>query len=255
MNIKHIVPRAIAFAILLVAPAVQAQTYTDNAGNYTGNYDGKGDSTPGFGAFQVTTTATGGGAAGTFLFTATEGEANQGAPGNTPSTLDTPTTPISKQPQSFGFFAHGKSAGAGDPSVTIKRAFKVPSESAGLATAGDAFSIDFVTGFNDGGISGVSLTSASGPVGSFIYHGDGSGFIFNGTSTSHGFVTGVLHLTYTLTSSTAYSLHVTGALSYTGTGTYSSPITGFQVQAQNANLTTPDHNGYFNNLVLKCASH
>ena len=233
-----------ATAFLLPHPG-QAQTFTDTAASpeYSSGYDGKGGTTPGFGAFKVVTTTVGGGSAGTFTFSAAEAQGNNGTP--TPSTIDT-------KGMSFGFYAHGASASANDPAVTITRSFSAP-----LARASEAFSLDFVTGYNDGGSAGVALMTKNGPVGSFVYQG--GTYFFHGASAVTGYKTGALHLVYTLTSPAMYSLTVTGAVTYSGTGTFTAPITGFQVKATNASggvasVVTPDHNGYFNNLSVKCLS-
>jgi hypothetical protein len=238
-------------ALLLIPCTGHAQTFTDNAGNYApkASYAGLGGSTPGFGAFHVVTTTRAKGSAGTFRYTAAISEGNQGTAGDKPHTIDSPTTHLSKEPQSFGFYANGKSQGAGDPSVTITRLFKVPTQRTGLVNAGDTFSLDFVTGFNDGGTSGVALLSGGMPIGHFYYQA-GHGFRFNGVATGRGYHNGALHLRYTLTSHTTYTLAVTGAVTFSGKGMFTHPITGFQVQQTNSAGTKPDHNGFFNNLKL-----
>ena len=75
--------------------------------------------------------------------------------------------------------------------------------------------------------------------------------LFNDTPTGLGFVRGASHLVYTLTSLTTYTLTVTGAEAFTGTGTFSGPITGFQIQQTNSGSMKPDHNAYFNNLSFR----
>ena len=120
---------------------------------------------------------------------------------------------------------------------------------------GDSFALDFVSGYNDAGIVGVALTTAEGTAGSFVFHSQGVGILFNDKPTGVGFVPGASHLVYTLTSPTTYSLTVTGADAFTGTGTFTGPITGFQVQQTNSGSTKPDHNAYFNNLALTHAPH
>ncbi len=238
MNTKLFpVAAALAATLLLPLPG-RAQTFTDNAANdaYAKGYADLGDGAPGFGAFHVTST----GSAGTFVFSAVQAEGNRGDP--TPGTIDTAG-------KSFGFFANNPPPPAPPvkSSVTITRAFKAP-----LAHTGDTFSLDFVSGYNDAGAVGVALTTAGGTVGSFMFHSAGVGVLFNGTATGVGFVPGASHLVYSLTSPTTYSLTVTGADAFTGTGTFSGPITGFQVQQTDAGIDTKgDHNGYFNNLVLK----
>ena len=164
------------------------------------------------------------------MFTATEAEGNQGTPA--PSTIDT-------QGKSFGLFAQTP-----DASITITRGFAKP-----LSAPGSTFSIDFVSGLNDAGTSGVALTTASGTTGSFVYQA-GKGVLFNGAATGVGFVPGASHLVYTLTSPTTYSLTVTGAEAFTGKGTFQGPITGVQIQQTNSGSTKPDHNAYFNNLSV-----
>ena len=235
-----------AATIFLLPLQGRAQTFTDNAANpaYANGYAAQGGSTPGFGAFSVVPSVTGGGTAGTFVFTATEAEGNNGIPA--PSTIDS-------QGKSFGFFAHGISNGVNDPSLTITRSFGVP-----LTASGETFSLDFVTGYNDGGTCGVALTNKDGAVGSFCYKAGGS-YFFNDKPVVTGYKTGALHLVYALTSPTSYSLTVTGAITYSGTGTFTNPITGFQVQDTNASngkatAAGPDHNGYFNNLSVKHTS-
>ncbi len=217
-------------ALFLPLPG-QAQTFTDNAGNYSGKYASQGGSTPGFGAFSVVSVGT----AGTFIFTAKESEGNNGTPA--PSTIDT-------SGKSFGLFAQRPGA-----AVTIMRDFNVPP-----AATSETFSLDFVKGYNDAGTVGVALTSAGGTVGSFVFHSVGVGILFNGAPTGIGFARGADHLVYTITSPTTYSLMVTGADAFTGTGTFSGTITGFQLQQTNSGSVTPDHNAYFNNLSLKCIS-
>jgi len=243
MLYKTTIPAALlAASLCALALPGQAQTLTDSAADpaYASGYDGKNGGS-GFGPFQVAVSASGGGDAGTFLFTAAEGEDNKGTPA--PSTIDTKS-------KSFGFYAHGSSRGVGNPSVSVTRRFTTP-----LTRTGDSFSLDFVTGYNDGGTAGVALTTGSGPVGRFQYQAGGS-YYFNGRLAVKGYKPGALHLTYTLTSPTTYTFTSTGAVVFSGTGKTSGPITGFLVQQTNASkgnmaAATPDHNGYFNNLTLK----
>jgi hypothetical protein len=171
------------------------------------------------------------GTAGTFVFSATEAEGNNGTP--VPGTIDTDA-------KSFGLFAQSK-----DAVITITRGFVKP-----LTQTGDSFALDFVSGNNEAGMVGVALTTANGTAGSFVFHSQGVGVLFDGKPTSLGFVPGASHLVYTLTSPTSFSLTVTGADKFTGTGTLAGPITGFQIQQTNSGSTKPDHNAYFNNLTL-----
>ena len=234
MNTKLFSAAAAMLALLPLAGHAQtAATAQDKASNpaYATGYDAGQNGGTGFTPFKVVSVGT----AGTFLFTATESEGNTGTP--TPSTIDT-------EAKSFGLYA--QSTGA---SVTITRGFTKP-----LAAKGDTFSLDFVGGYNDTGTSGVALTIAGGTVGGFVFHGGGTGVLFNDKPTGIGFVPGASHLVYTLTSPTTYSLTVTGADAFTGSGTFSSPITGFQVQQTNSGSTKPDHNAYFNNLSVIYAS-
>jgi len=205
-----------------------ASTPGDNAGNaaYANGYKAGENGGVGFTPFTLKTAGT----AGTFVFTATEAEGNKGTPA--PSTIDTGG-------KSFGLFAQTP-----DASITITRGFTIP-----LTQAGQTFSLDFVTGLNDAGTAGVALTTAAGPVGSFMLHG-GTGVQFNNAKTSLAFVPGASHLVYTLTSPTAYTLKVTGAYTFSGAGTLTGPVTGFQVQQTNSGSIKPDHNAYFNNLSV-----
>ena len=216
------------------ALSASAQTAPgDDAGRaaYTNGYKAGDNGGSGFGPFAVKTTGT----AGTFVFSAAEAEGNQGNP--PPASIDT-------QGKSFGLFAQSP-----DAAITITRGFQRP-----LTQKGDSFALDFVSGFNDAGAVGVALTTAGGPVGSFEFHSKGVGVQFNGRPTPLGFVRGASHLVYTLTSPTTYSLTVTGADAFTGTGTFTGPITGFQVQQTNSGSAKPDHNAYFNNLSVSHAS-
>ena len=242
-RVIHISAACAAAALCLLALPGQAQTFTDNAADpaYASGYGGGQNGGTGFGPFAVTAIAAGGGTAGTFVFTAAEAEGNLGTP--PPATIDSGL-------KSFGFYAHGTSSGPGDPIVTITRRFKIP-----LSRTGDSFALDFVTGYDDGGACGVALTSSAGTVGRFQYQSGGT-YLFNNKTVVTGYKTGALHLVYTLTSPTTYSFTSTGAVTYSGTGTESGPLTGFQVQQINASngknaTATPDHNGYFNNLILK----
>lgn len=247
MNIKLF---SAATVLALLPLAGHAQTFTDNASNYTGGYSGgQGGSTPGFGAFQVATT---GPSAGTFVFSAVNSEGGNGTP--TPSSIDSSSV-------SFGIYANS------DPtsSTTITRAFAAPTQASGLNVAGDTFSLDFVTGYNDGnatvgtatsanpgdgsGHAGVALTSAAGTVGSFLYQSNNE-YLFNGAVIQgQNYTTGALHLLYTLNSPTTYSLQTTGAFTFTGTGTFSSPITGFQAQQTNSGGGDGAHDAFFNNIA------
>jgi len=218
-------------AVAAVSP-LQGQSQSganqDNASSpvYATGYHAGDNGGSGFTPFKVASIGT----AGTFVFTATEAEGNKGTPA--PSTIDT-------NGKSFGLFAQSP-----DASITITRGFTTP-----LTAPGSTFSLDFVSGLNEAGTCGVALTTADGTAGSFVFHG-GAGVRFNGAATGIGFVPGASHLVYTLTSPTIYSLKVTGADAFTGTGTFKGPITGFQVQQTNSGSTKPDHNAYFNNLSL-----
>ena len=257
MNIKLIFSAAALLLVPIAGEAATFITYTDNAGNYSGGYSGQGGSTPGFGAFNVAST----GSAGTFLYTAKNSEGGNGTPA--PGTIDTPTTATSGQPQSFGLFANNPDSST-NSSVTISRAFNVPTQPTGLVNTGDAFSLDYVTGYNDAGnyprpnTSGVSLLSGTNAVGTFDYVG-GTGYFFNGQSTGIAYQSGALHLAYTLTSPTTYSFVASGAISYIGTFTSASAVTGFQVHQTNAGYQDTNNNAngnrdaYFNNLSLTAA--
>ncbi len=251
MNAKLFSAAVVAAALVFLPLQGRAQTtYTDNANNpaYANGYNmGQGANTPGFGAFNVASTSN----AGTFVASASESEGNSGNP--TPGSIDTGG-------KSFGLYAQGGGKdGSGNiiprnTNVTIQRAFNAPPEAAGLATAGDMFSVDFVKGYNDGGTAGVSLLSAGGSTGALFYNGSNGVLSFNGTDTGNGFKPGADHLVYTLTSPTAYTFMLTGADTYTGTGTFTTAITGFQVQQADSGSTAPDHNAYFNNLSVTANS-
>ena len=215
-----------------------AQTFTDNAANpqYAKGYAGRGGDTPGFGAFRVVTA---GSPAGTFVASASEAEAGRGKPGA-----------IDSRGKAFGTYAQARAAVA-----TVTRSFRTPGRTAGLKP-GDTFSLDFVTGYNDGanggGSVGVALLSAAGPVGDFHYQ-SGDHYYFAGkVIPGQHYTTGPLHLVYTLTSATVFALKITGAVKCSGTGRITRPIMGFQVQQQNAGGKDPAHNAYFNNLKLIC---
>lgn len=201
----------------------------DDAGRaaYSSGYKAGENGGSGFLPFAVKTTGT----AGTFVFSAAESEGNQGSP--PPASIDT-------QGKSFGLFAQ-----SADAVITITRGFAQP-----LTRKGDTFALDFVGGFNEDGTAGAALTTATGPVGSFVFHGGGAGVLFNDKPAGLGFVRGASRLVYTLTSPTTYSLTVTGADAFSGTGTFSGPITGFQIQQTSSGSTKPDHNAYFNNLSV-----
>jgi hypothetical protein len=222
-------PAALAAMSASAGPSrTQAVAAQDDASDpvYAQGYHAGDNGGSGFTPFQIVSTGT----AGTFVFTATEAEGNQGTP--PPSSIDTVG-------RSFGLFAQSP-----DASITITRGFAVP-----LSTPGSTFSMDFVTGLNDAGTSGVALTTSGGTAGSFVLHG-GTGVFFNGAPAGIGFVPGASHLVYTLTSPTTYALKVTGAEAFSGTGRFQGRITGFQVQQTNSGSTKPDHNAYFNNLSV-----
>ena len=224
-------------------PGGRAVTYTDNAGNYSGTtgYAGQNGGT-GFGAFNVASV----GGAGTFVYTATQSEAKQGTP--PPSSIDTGG-------QSFGFY----SGGTTDASITIARAFNTDETSAGIGEVGDSFALDFVSGYNDGGVnnnpgaigtSGVSLLDGTTRVGTFQYNANNN-YTFNGSVIQgQNFTPGALHLVYTITSPDTYSFASTGAVTYNGTGAFSDPITGFEVQQTNSGVGDPGHDGFFNSPTL-----
>ena len=201
----------------------------DDAGRaaYSNGYKAGENGGVGFTPFVVKTAGT----AGTFVYSAAEAEENKGTPA--PETIDTGG-------KSFGLYAQSK-----EGAITVSRGFAKP-----LTRTGDSFAVDFVSGLNETGTVGVALTTASSPAGSFVFHGGGAGVLFNDKPTGLGFVPGASHLVYVLLSPTTYSLTVTGADKFTGTGTLSGPVTGFQIQQTNSGATKPDHNAYFNHLLL-----
>lgn len=238
---------AAAAALALAPLAVQAQTTTlaqDNASsavyvNAAGNnssYSQGQNGGSGFGAFQVAAT----GAAGTFEYTSKESEDGS-------ANIDTPSSNSNGSPLSFGVYAQTLGS-----TTTVSRTFNTG------PTAGDTFSLDFVTGYNDGvdaagnpgaGMAGVSLTNAAGAFGTFSYQSNDQ-YLFNGTTVAgQNYTTGALHLVYDITSATTYSLAVTGPFTFTGTGTFAGPVTGFQVAQTNSGVADPNHNAYFNNLL------
>ncbi len=223
---------AAALPFFLPLPS-QAQTAAqDKASNpaYAKGYGQGQNGGTGFKPFVVKTTGT----AGTFVFTAAEAEGNGGHP--SPRSIDS-------SGKSFGLFAQKKGS-----VVTIRRNFAQP-----LTARGSSFALDFVGGFNDTGTAGVALLTAHGTAGGFVFHGGGPGVLFNGKKTGIGYVSGASHLVYTLIASTTYSLTVTGADRFSGTGTFSGPITGFQIQQTSSGSTKTDHNAYFNNLSVNHA--
>ena len=238
-----------AAAALALLPAVCAQAQVtiaqDNAGNAAyagGSYAGQNGGT-GFGAFTVATSvgSPSGAFAGAFVGTAAGSESGQGN-----------VVSIDTGGKSFGTYANGTSTGAGDPSVTVSRTF------AAGPTTGGSFSLDFVTGFNDGanggGSASVALTNALGTFGTFAYQSNNT-YTFNGAAImGQGYNSGPFHLVYDITSATTYSLTETGPFSFTGTGTFAGPITGFQVQQANSNNGGGDHDGFFNNLKETAAA-
>ena len=248
MDTKLIPAAAVAAVIFLLPLQGRAQTfitYTDNAANATSanGYtlgDGTQGSVPGFGNWNSTSV----GSAGRFVFTAAPSEGGIDA------------SRIDSSGVSFGLYANNNN-GNTFSSETITRAFNTPLEGAlpGLQTAGDSFSLDFVGGNNDGGNVSVSLLSGTTRVGVFNYNGSNGNFEFNGAATGATFATGSLHLTYTLNSASDYSFTSSGAASVNETGTFSSPITGFEVQQMNAGMEdgSGSHNAYFNNLTVTAA--
>ena len=58
---------------------------------------------------------------------------------------------------------------------------------------------------------------------------------------------------YTITGLTTYSFQSTGADNFSGSGTFSGPITGFQVKLTDVGNSGTDHQSYFNNLSLTAA--
>ena len=224
----------------VLTPTIIAQDSAASVAYSSGSYANKNGGT-GFGAFTVATSvATPASAfAGSFVGTAANSEGGNGG-----------VASIDSSGKSFGTYANGTSTGAGDPSVTVSRTFAVG------PTAGGSFSLDFVTGYNDGanggGSASVALANALGTFGTFAYVSNNT-YTFNGTTiTGQGYVSGPFHLTYNITSATTYSLTETGPFSFTGAGTFTSPITGFQVKQANSisnpNNGAVDHDAFFNNL-------
>ena len=139
MNRTSLLATALAAATLFAPLAAHAQTTgTDNAGNYTGGY-ATGNAGTGFGAFSVTAVNDQPPYSGTFIGSSTGSE-------NGSANIDTTG-------KAFGFYSNGASTAA----VTITRPFATP-----LQYTGDAFSLDFVPGYNDAGYAGVSLSSDTG---------------------------------------------------------------------------------------------
>ncbi len=207
---------------------------------YAAGYNGQNGGT-GFGAFN----AVGTGSAGTFIYTAANSEG-----GINPAAIDSNGV-------SFGVYANNNNGNAFS-SETITRAFNTPLEGTlpGLQTAGDSFSLDFVGGDSAGGNVNVSLLSGTTRVGIFNYNGSNGNFEFNGAATGATFAPGPLHLVYTLNSPTTYSFTSTGAATVNETGTFSSPITGFELQQENAGIDngTGNRDAYFNNLSVTADS-
>ena len=235
MNIKLIFGASL---LLLVPIAGQANTIIaqDNANDTAysgGSFNGQNGGF-GFSLFSVVTTNAIN-TSGSFIGTAADSEGNTGTPA--PSSINT-------NGKSFGLYA--KSSG---DSTTVTRGF-----STSFFQPGQAFSLDFVKGYNDFGTSGVVLTSAAGTIGDFTYsHANGGHLIFNGTDTNLGFISGADHLLYTITGLTTYSFQSTGADNFSGSGTFSGPITGFQVKLTDVGNSGTDHQSYFNNLSLTAA--
>ena len=237
MNTKLILAAAATATVFFLPLQGRAQTVLvaqDTASDpvYSSGYSSGQNGGFGFTPFAVTST----GSAGTFVYTASESEGNNGTP--SPGSIDTPNPTSGGSPLSFGTYSNSTGS-----VVTAARGFVTP-----LAVTGDAFSLDFVKGYNDIGSAGVALTNSSGVLGDFTFTGGGPGIDFNGTSTGIGFNSGADHLVYTITGASTYSLAVTGADTFSGTGTFSSPITGFQIQQTDSGSGSPDHNAYFNNL-------
>ena len=226
--------------LVSAAPVTIAQDNAGNAAYAGGSYAGQNGGT-GFGAFTVATSVgtPASAFAGSFVGDATGSENGSGGGINTGG-------------KSFGTYANGTSTGAGDPSVTVSRTFAV-----GPATGG-SFSLDFLSGYNDGanggGSASVALTNALGAFGTFAYQSNNT-YTFNGAAiTGQGYTNGPIHLVYNITSATTYSLLETGPFSFTGAGTFAGAITGFQVQQANSNNGGGDHDAFFNNLKETAAA-
>ena len=240
--------------LIAVGPATIAQDNAASSVYSGGSYNGQNGGF-GFGAFTVVSSpSTGGSFAGSFIGNATDSEDKSGGG-------------VNSSGKAFGTYANGASTGAGNPVTTVTRNFNT-----GL-TSGATFSLDFLTGYNDGGTAGVTLLTASPSsgstfranglgafaagtsVGSFVYNhnetatGGGQGaFDFNGVNTGIGYANGLIHLEYDITSPTAYTLFSTGAVKFTGSGTYSGALSGFQFQQTNSVGGGADHDAFFNNL-------
>ena len=239
---KNVLPTGLALiaasALLPLASAYAQTTYSDSAAAYSGDYAGSNNGT-GFSAFTVTI-PTGANAnppySGSFVGSAADSEGNNGTPA--PSTIDTTG-------KAFGLYANGGAAA----SSTASRNF-----TNNLTKAGDSFSLDFVGGYNDNGMVGVSLLNSGGAVGTLNYSGVTGQYSFNGGSNFQGFTSGALHLTYTLLSATSLRLNVTGAFTSTQTTAFTGPLTGFRVYQTYSGGGGSDHNAYFNNLSYTIAA-
>ena len=241
MNTKLISAAALTATTLALPLSGHAGVVAqDNASNsaYSGGYASGQNGGTGFTPFAVTATN----AAGTFVYTASESEGNSGTPA--PGSIDTPNSVAGSSPLSFGLYAQGGGKNPTGTSVTISRGFAAP-----LITGG-SFSLDFVKGYNDGGTAGVQLSTAADTTGTLLYNGGNGVLSFNGTDTTNGFKSGADHLIYTLTSPTTYTFTLSGADSYSGSGTSTGPITGFQIKQTDSGSTATDHNAYFNNLLV-----
>ena len=239
--------------LISVSPTIIAQ---DSAAStaYSNGYSGQNGGF-GFGAFTVVTSTpsntNNNSFAGSFIGDATKSENGSGGG-------------VNSSGKSFGTYANGAASSPADPSVTVTRGFNT-----GL-TSGGSFSLDFLTGYNNGGTVGVTLITGSAsitgsafqtrgadpfgsgttvPVGSFVYNQAQGAYDFNGNNTRIGYNSGLIHLVYSINSATAYTLVSTGAVSFTGSGTYSGTLSGFQFQQTNSDSNGGDpYNAFFNNL-------
>jgi len=205
-----------------------ASTYSDDASNYTNSYAGK-NAGSGFGPFIVVAENGKPPYSGTFIASAGGTEKNQGNP--SPASINT-------NGHSFGFYANGGPTA----SVMVQRVFKSK-----MQATGDSFSINFVTGLNDSGVVGITLYTDNGNVGNFSFAA-GSGYKFGGKQAAAAFRPGALHLQWKIISPGRLAFSCSGALSYSGWGTFSGSIVGFKVYSTNSGRGGSDHDGYFNSM-------
>ena len=230
---------SVAF-ILTSTASFAALTASDNAANaaYSGGWANGSNGGTGFGAWSLTQTTAGSGAAGQFIGNST----SVGGPG----------ADINTSSKAFGMFGHDGAPNNGTSTST--RLFS------GDLSVGQTFSIDIAVNFRNGQKGFDLLNSGSATIFNLNIGNPGSGddYVVNNATTGGGSLGNTynqntafhISLTQTTLSGGTWTVNRTGGVTSNASGTYTGVGAGFKLYEDQTSSNANENNLFANNMSV-----